>query len=274
MIDLAVIMSVYKKDKLNFVKESVQSILSQTYTQFHFYLIFDGPVSVDIEEYISGLQDIRLRLFRSQINMGLAEAMNQLLRNVLINPEYKFIARMDADDISLETRFKIQRKFLLRNIDISCVGSWYKEIDESNSILSYQNLPVTNEEIKLFIRKRSPLAHPSVMFRREMIEKAGDYPTDTLQFEDYMLWSNVLKSGLKLANIPEYLLLFRRDKDFYRRRSGLRFGFNYIKTRYRINRSLQVPPYIYMYSIVDGLVRMMPAFVIRSIYQFHRNKDL
>lgn len=271
MTDLAVIMSIYKNDSLIFVKESVQSILSQTFAQFHFYLIFDGPVSADIDEYISNLQDIRLRLFRTQNNMGLAKALNQLLSEILYYPEYRYIARMDADDISLASRLEIQRNFLLNNGHIACVGSWYTEIDESGKLLSYQKFPISNEEIIKFFWKRSPMAHPSVMFRRELIEKAGYYPTNTLRLEDYILWSNALKSDLKLANVPEYLILYRRDKDFYNRRSGIRFGFNYIKTRFKINRSIHVPFYIYFYSFFVGVIRMMPTFVIRSIYQYHRN---
>jgi hypothetical protein len=273
MPDLVVIMAVYENDKLKFVKESIQSVLGQTYSRFHYFIVFNGPLSEDVKTYINNIQDNRIRLFELQENEGLAKALNYLLDIVLQNSEYRLIARMDADDISLESRFEIQRNFLLNNTEISCVGSWYKEIDESGNFLSYQKLPVTNEEIKIFFRKRSPLAHPSVMFRREMIEKAGHYPTDTLRLEDYMFWSNVLKNGLILANIPECLLLFRRDRGFYKRRSGLRFGFNYIKTRFRINRSLEAPSYIYLYSVLVGLIRMMPPIVIRYIYQFHRNNN-
>jgi hypothetical protein len=199
-------------------------------------------------------------------NGGLAMALNYLLDTVLKNPEYKLIARMDADDISIQTRFEKQRNFLLNNPEISCVGTWYQEIDESDNILSSQKLPVRHEEIRKFFMKRSPFAHPSVMFQREMIDKTGLYPTDTLRLEDSVFWSNALKSGILFGNIPEYLLQFRRDNDFYKRRSGVRFGFNYIITRFRINRTLKAPIYIYFYSLCVGLIRMMPAFVLRYIY--------
>jgi hypothetical protein len=236
-------------------------------------MVLNGPVSADISTWINKVTDERLKLFSLQENEGLATALNFLLEKVMHINNYKFIARMDADDISLASRFEIQRNFLLNNRQISCVGSWYKEIDESGNFLSYQKLPVSNEEIKNFFRKRSPMAHPSVIFRREMIEKAGYYPTNTLRLEDYIFWSNALKIDLKLANVPEYLLLFRRDKDFYNRRSGIRFGFNYIKTRFKINRSINAPFYYYFYSLFVGVIRMMPAFVIKSIYQFHRNQS-
>ena len=193
----------------------------------------DGPVSADIEEYISNLRDIRLRLFKSQINMGLAKAMNQLLNEVLNNQEYKFIARMDADDISMPERFGLQREFLIRHSDISCVGSWYREIDEDGKQLSERKLPTGSEDLRNYYFIRAPFAHPSVMYRRELIEIAGYYPEDTILLEDNVLWGNALQHGLKFANIPESLFKFRIDKYFYKRRSGLRYGWNYIKKNWK-----------------------------------------
>jgi glycosyltransferase involved in cell wall biosynthesis len=270
MIDLAVIMSVYQNDRLVYLEKSVKSILTQTYSQFDYYIVFDGPVSSEIDNYISSLDDNRIHLYRLEKNTGLANALNCLLKIIIGDHQYKFIARMDADDISVESRFEYQRNFFLTNPGISCIGSWYQEIDEFENILSDQKLPVTHEKIKKFFMRRSPFAHPSVMFRREVIEKAGFYPTNTLRLEDYVFWSNAIKSGLLFANIPKYLLLFRRDKDFYKRRSGIRFGFNYIKTRFNINKTLKAPIYIYFYSVGIGLFRMMPAFVIRFLYLVFR----
>ncbi|MBK7627811.1 MAG: glycosyltransferase [Bacteroidales bacterium] len=183
MTDLAVIMSVYINDKISYLEQSVQSILTQTYADFDFFIAFDGPVSNEIENYLINLRDKRIHLYKIEKNGGLARALNFLLEIVLNNPEYKFIARMDADDISVSNRFESQKKFFLSNPKIACVGSWYKEIDENDKIVSYQKLPLKHEEIKKFILRRSPLAHSSVMFRREMVDRAGLYPTDSLDLK-------------------------------------------------------------------------------------------
>jgi len=274
MTDLVVIMSVYQNDRLDYLKKSVQSILTQTYSDFDFFICCDGPVSAEIEKYFLEIEDVRIKIFRIEKNGGLAKALNYLLENALKNPDYELIARMDADDISLPFRFELQRDFLLKNTSVSCIGSWYQEIDEFENILSYQKLPVTHEEIIKFFMKRSPFAHPSVMFRREMINRAGLYPTNTLRLEDYAFWSNAIKCGLVFANIPEYLLQFRRDKNFYKRRSGVRFGFNYLIIRLKINRVLKAPVYIYFYSLFIGIIRMMPSFIIKFIYlQYRKNND-
>ncbi len=245
MIDLAVIMSVYQNDKLVFLKESVQSILEQTFFEFHYYIIFDGPVSADIDVYISSLEDNRIKLFRLEKNGGLAGALNYLLEIVLKDPGYKFIGRMDADDISMPARFEKQRNFLLANPDISCVGCWYEEIDEEGKNNSYRRLPVGHEALRRLYFTRTPFAHPSVIYRRQLIEKSGFYPTDTVLMEDNVLWAKALSQGLRFANIPEYLLKFRKDERFYTRRSGLKYGWNFILTRFKINKLLKFPFYSY-----------------------------
>ena len=266
MTDLVVIMSVYKNDKLNFLKESVQSIIDQTFSQFHYYIIFDGPVSPEIDIYVKSLKDERIRLFSLDKNGGFASALNFLLAIVLKNTYYKFIAMMDADDISLPTRFEKQSNFLLEHSDISVLGCWYEEIDEQGKHLSYRKLPVEHEALRRRYFTRAPFAHPSVMYKRDLIEKAGFYPTDTVLMEDNVLWGKALQLGLQLSNITEYLLKFRKDADFYKRRSGIKYGWNYIKTRFKIIKSLKLPVYTYIFSFIIGAIKMMPTLFVRNIY--------
>ncbi|HLN21849.1 MAG TPA: glycosyltransferase, partial [Bacteroidales bacterium] len=94
-------MSIYHRDRLSFVKESVESILNQTFSDFHYYITFDGPVNQEVDKYVSSLQDGRIRFYRLEQNRGLAVALNYMLEIILKNPEYKYIARMDADDVSM-----------------------------------------------------------------------------------------------------------------------------------------------------------------------------
>jgi glycosyltransferase involved in cell wall biosynthesis len=229
MVDLAVIMSVYKNDKLEFLRESVNSILDQYFFDFDFFIAIDGPVISEIEYYLDTLNDERVRILRIEKNGGLAGALNYLLGFVMKNPDYKFIARMDADDISMPSRLEKQRDFLNSNAEVAIVGCWYEEIDEYGKHKSFRRLPSKHEDLRKRYYTRSPFAHPSVMYRRELIENAGFYPTDTVLMEDNVLWGKALKAGLRFANIPEYLLRFRKDERFYYRRSGIKYGWNYIK---------------------------------------------
>lgn len=259
-------MSVYIKDRFIFLKESVQSILNQSFTQFDYYIVFDGPVDAQIDDYISSLNDVRIKLYRIEKNEGLASALNFLLGIVLQSQDYKFIARMDADDISMPERFEKQFNFLTANKEISCVGCWYEEINESGKHLANIMLPVKHDEIRRRYYTRAPFAHPSVMYRRELIEKAGLYPVDTVLMEDSVLWGKALKSGLFFANLPDILFKFRKDRIFYRRRSGIRYAWNFILTRFKINRSLHFPLYSFLLILVIGLIKIMPPFVLRYFY--------
>jgi len=270
MPDLVVIMSVYKNDKLKYVAESVQSILNQTLINFDYYIVFDGPVSSDIDYYINSIRDKRIVLFRRTHNEGLASALNYLLVHILKKPEYKFIARMDADDVSLPSRFEKQRNFLFVNKEISIVGCWYEEIGKSGNHLSFKKLPLDHKSLRKRYYIRAPFAHPSVMYTRDLIRLAGFYPTDTILMEDNVLWGKAIILGLRLANIPEYLLKFRIDKDFYKRRSGIKYGWNFIKTKFKINKSFKLPVYSYILLIVVGSIKMMPSFVLRYVYMIVR----
>jgi glycosyltransferase involved in cell wall biosynthesis len=271
MTDLAVIMSVYKNDRLEFVKQSVQSILDQSFYQFHYYIIFDGKVASDIDNYISSLSDSRIKHYRLEKNGGLAGALNYLLGIVLKNSEYKLIARMDADDISIPSRFEKQRKFLLGNPEISCVGSWYQEIDENGNHLSFRKLPTDHESLRKRYFTKTPFAHPSVIFRRGLIEQAGNYPTDTVLLEDFILWGRALKCGSKFANYPEYLLKFRMDDNFLNRRTGITYGWSFIINRFRISHALHFPIYTYPFTVLVGLIKMIPTFLLRYFYKASRN---
>jgi hypothetical protein len=90
--------------------------------------------------------------------------------------------------------------------------------------------------------------------------------------EDNVLWGKALASGLKFANIPEYLFKFRKDNNFYFRRSGFKYGWHYIKTRVRINKSLNFPVYAYLLIFAVGFVKMLPAFILRFVYKTTGNR--
>jgi len=270
MTDLVVIMSIYKNDRLEFVKQSVQSILNQTFSQFDYFIVFDGHVSSDIDRYITSIGDSRVRFFRMEKNGGLAKALNYLLEKVLKNPDYKMIARMDADDISLPSRFEKQRAFLSENTEISIVGSWYEEIDESGKHLATIKLPSDHKTLKKRYFTGTPFAHPSVMYRTQLIEKAGLYPTDTILMEDNVLWGLALKEGLRFANIPEILFRFRIDKDFYRRRSGINYGWKYLQRKSELNNKLNSPFYLFPLLVGKGFLKMFPSFIFKYIFTISR----
>jgi hypothetical protein len=173
---------------------------------------------------------------------------------------------MDADDVSMPSRFEKQRTYLIEHNEISIVGCWYEEVNESGKHLSYRKLRTEHEYLRRRYFTRAPFAHPSVMYARTLIEIAGFYPTDTVLIEDKVLWGRALKCGLKIANIPELLFKFRIDGFFYRRRSAIKYGYSFIKTKFVLNKMLGATFYDYFTALGIGIFKSLPSFIVKECY--------
>lgn len=269
MKNTAVIMSIYKSDRLQFVEESVQSILRQTYRQFDFYIIADGEIDNAIEKFLSNINDDRVFFTKRSQNMGLAKSLNELLRMALPKG-YEYIGRMDADDISMPDRFAKQLAFLEENKDTDIVGTWAIEIDEFGNVFYEKKMPIDHHGCYEQFKKRDCIIHPTAMFRRTYFEKAGMYPENTYFAEDTMMWANGFVNGCRFANIPEFLFRFRIDQDFFKRRRGWKHALNIYKLRRRVNRLLNYPASINIYAMMYAVAKMMPTPILNIIYKTTR----
>lgn len=269
MNNVAILMSVYKNDRLPFVKMSVESILEQTFSLFDFYIIADGLLKEEVDKYLSELNDNRVFLFRNEENKGLARSLNKLLQ-IVLPKGYEFIARMDADDISLPDRLKTQVTFLEANDEVDCVGTFAIEIDEQGEVFYKKEMPVEHHACHELFKKRDCLIHPTVMFRQKYFEKAGLYPEDTYFAEDTMMWANGFANGCRFANIPEYLFKFRLDKIFFKRRRGWKHAVAIYNLRRKVNKKLHYPISANMYAIMYAIAKMMPTPILNLIYKTSR----
>lgn len=267
---IAVIMSLYKNDELRYVQPAIESILKQTYTEFTFYTMCDGPVRQDVRNYIMGLDDTRLCLYERERNYGLAHSLNELLSMILHEGTYEYIARMDADDISLPERFEKQIAFLESNEDVDCVGCWAIEIDSKGEEYYRKRMPITHEECLGFFKKRDCMIHPTVIFRRSFFEKAGLYAEDTYFGEDTMMWAQGFKNGCRFANLPEYLFKFRLDVNFFQRRRGWKHSKAIFKLRLRVNKMLHFGLKANIYAVLYAGVKIMPTKVLDIFYRTMR----
>ena len=151
--------------------------------------------------------------------------------------------------------------------DIDACGSWIDEfIDSTENVISQRKTVESPEAIAEFARSRNPLNHPSVMFRKSAVEKAGSYQHFPL-FEDWYLWVRMIHNGSRLANIPESLLWFRTSPDTFKRRGGWR----YAKDSARFQMALRRMGFISTFqalkgSIIRGTVYMLPNSVRALIY--------
>lgn len=196
---VSVVMSVCDGER--YLSQALESILGQTFHDFECIVINDGSrdetgaILVRYEKL-----DPRMRVYHQE-NHGLIYCLNkgcELARG-------KYIARMDADDVSMPERFSGQVRYLEANKDIGIVGTWVEYIDETGASLGEWATPSKPAVIEWFLLFGNCLAHPSVMMRRDVVERVGSYSDKALYVEDYDLW--VRSVGLtRLANIPESLV--------------------------------------------------------------------
>lgn len=198
---VSVVMPVYKGDK--YLSEAVDSILNQTFSDFEFIIICDDPTDETcciFDKYQQ--KDSRIKIYY-QKRQGLVNSLNMGFS--LAKSEY--IARMDADDISLPTRFEKQIEFMDNNPEIGICGTWIKTIGDNPGNVSKH--PCDHETIRSKLLFESSVAHPSVIIRKNIFCKNRlFYNPDETYAEDYGLWVRAI-TRLRFANIPEVLLHYR-----------------------------------------------------------------
>ncbi|MBD2002388.1 MULTISPECIES: glycosyltransferase family 2 protein [Cyanophyceae] len=198
---VSVLMAVYNGER--YLAAAINSILNQTFTNFEFIIINDGSTDNTIN-ILSQYQksDHRIHIYH-QGNCGLTASLNkgfQLTKG-------KYIARMDADDISLPKRLAKQVAFMDANPEVGVCGTWLKTIGEVGGYV--EKYPTDYKIIKAWLLFNSALAHPSVMMRKELfIRNNLSYNNSQLHCEDYGLWVESSKH-FQMVNLGEILLLYR-----------------------------------------------------------------
>lgn len=155
-----------------------------------------------------------LKVLSLVTNRGLGKALNEGLKYC----SHELVARMDTDDIAMPERFEKQLAVFKKYPDIDVVGAWINEFEDNvSNIKSVRKLPELPDDIRQFAKRRNPINHPVVMFRKSAVLAAGGYRHFPL-FEDYYLWIRMLMNGAKFYNIQESLLYFRFSSEMFKRR--------------------------------------------------------
>ena len=271
---IAVILPVYRKDKVEYLSKAIESIAMQTYCDFHIFIGVDGPVGKDINDYFEHIDNQnRVTIIRFEENRGLACVLNDLL-DICFKDGYEYIARMDADDISETSRFEKQMANLEQHPEIDVVGGAIKEIDEKGN---YRNktiiYPEGPEECRAFFSKRNPHAHPAVLFRKSFFDKLNGkkYRPEYRQNQDTMLWYDGMMAGTKHANISDVVLQFRMtDTMFKKRRNGWAFAKKQFTDRLMINRGLGYGFGADVYGFAMFCMLVSPAWMKKIAYRVFR----
>ena len=197
---ISVIMPVYNGER--FLRESIDSILNQTFTDFEFIIINDGSTDGTLD-IIHSYADQRIRLVNNETNLGIVACLNHGIELA----QGEFIARMDADDISLPERFEKQIIYMNENPDVGVLGGNIIEFDINRKKEKITSLPIGDISIRWMMCFENPLRHPTIMMRKKLLNSVGRYK-DFKASEDYDLWQRI-STVTKLANLNEVLLLYR-----------------------------------------------------------------
>ena len=214
----SVLMAVYGKEKPEFFRQSIESMLAQTLPFSDFVLVCDGALTHELNEVISWAQeemDEKLQIIRLKENKGLGKA----LRTGVPRCRCSVIARMDSDDISRPDRCERQFRIIERDGYDLVSGTLQEFVREPGDMDRLRVLPRTSEEILQYAKKRNPFNHPCVMFRKESVLRVGSYQ-DFPGVEDYYLWIRMLRKGCKGYNVQEVILDMRTGNGMYDRRGG------------------------------------------------------
>lgn len=259
-------MSVYKKDKLIELKEALNSLYTQT-LQGDIFIQQDGVISKELETYLDDelYQKKIAYLGKREQNRGLAYSLNELI--VQIGENYEYIARMDADDISIGHRLEEQYTFMEEHKDIDVLGGYIKEFSKGIDYEKIVVYPLKHEEMYHFFAKRVPLAHVTAFFRREYFEKAGLYRTHTLSNEDTLLWMDGFKEGCRFENLDKVLVFVRVSSDFFSRRGGFKKAWSDFKDRLLVINSLGYNNVSYLYAVALLMVNIAPSKVKIFLYK-------
>jgi len=203
MILVSVLLASNKVD--DYFYQAINSIFEQSFKEFELIIVLNGPAVLEkivVEQRLSGHSNIKLFCTKlSGLNFSLNLGINYA--------SGKYIARMDADDISYPDRILTQFEFLEKNSNIVVCGSWYNLINKEGFIQGVKTFPATNSEIRKMLTFKNPICHPSVMYRKDSICHVGAYLNGQYA-EDYDLWVRLSRNPIiGFANLDEPLIGYR-----------------------------------------------------------------
>lgn len=250
--EYSVLMSVYHKEKPEYLKQAIERIQTQTISTNDFVLVCDGPLNEQLDGVIAAKQQemgTTLNVVRLAKNSGLGNALNEGIKYC----KNELVARMDSDDIAYPDRCEKQIAVFNTHSEVSiCSGIVEEFTTDPNTVDTKRVPPETNAEIVEFAKKRNPFNHPCVMYKKSAVEAVGSYQ-DFYLLEDYYLWLRMLMTGYQGYNIQEPLLHMRAGSDMYLRRAG----WKYARTQARLFKFMKKQRFI-------GVGQYIKSCVIRS----------
>lgn len=205
---ISVVMSTYN-EPIDVLDKSVNSILSQTYKNIEFIIVNDNPSRKDLGNYLEKIsnQNTCVRYIKNDTNLGLVNSLNTALSNA----KGKYVARMDADDVSDSKRLENQLRYLIDN-ELDVVGSSVFLINENDEKIGYISVPTSFDKILKYYDYGSGLLHPTWFLKKSVYDLLDGY-RDIPACEDFDFMLRAFYEGFKAGNVSEKLLNYRVRKD-------------------------------------------------------------
>lgn len=266
-MEYSVLMTVYEKDNPDYLKKALLSMVKQSKKPDEIILVKDGPITDDLQNIIDRIGKkypgliVQIQLVK---NLGLGLALNEGIRAC----KNELIARMDSDDISLPTRCEKQINEFEKDPSLDIIGCPVIEfVGDIHNKVGKRDVPIDNEAIYKFCRKRDPFNHPTVMYRKSKVQEAGGY-SDLRKNQDTDLWIKMLSHGAVCKNLPEYLLRFRFDENTYLKRKSWMNTKLLIKIRWKAFHSglCSLADFLEV-AVMQTAIYLMPVGFQRFVYR-------
>lgn len=266
MLDFSVLLSVYFKEKPEFLQIALNSLVNQSKLPNEIVIVKDGQLTKEldiiIEAFRSNYPDL-LVIVELKENIGLGGALQEGLKHC----KYQWVARMDADDICFPDRFEKQFDYIDSNPEITILGTALEEFEYvPGDIGRIKKQPSDYLRLFAYAKKRCPLNHPTVVFRKDAILKVGSYQKMPF-FEDYYLWIRLLKNNYKMENLNIPLLHFRTGNDMIGRRHGWAYMVYEVNFLNAVRKTKFINIKDFCFALITRVpMRLIPKKVLTIVY--------
>lgn len=264
MPEVSVVMATFNEAP-EVISIAINSILQQTFSNLELLIIDDSTLPETIRAIDEFSEDNRVRIIRSTTRFGFVPALNEGLRQA----RGQFIARMDGDDISEPTRIEKEVAFLKWHPEITVVGTAMLQINEKGDVISSRSYPSSQIQLRRKAIFRSPIAHPTVMLRRNIVDAGFFYSPDFKKAEDYELWLRLMKNEYIFGNLEEKLLRYRTISNMTQKRNKQQFAYA-LKAKWK-NFDI-CHPFFSILSLLFGLgLYLAPRNILKILYNIENN---
>lgn len=263
----SVLMSLYIKEKAEYARTCFESLERQTVCADEWVVIEDGMLNSELYALLDEWQEKNPNLIKRiklRTNRGLGEALKEGVKHC----SNELIARMDTDDICREDRFEKQLAEFRLDPGLDICGSHILEFDGNHrNIVCQRKVPLDNEDIVKYQKRRDGFNHVSVMFKKSAVLRAGNYQSCPLM-EDTLLWAKMFLSGAKGKNIDDFLVYVRVGSDMFNRRGGMQYFKKYRDARRKVYETGFISRVDYVYTLaIQLIIALMPNKLRGFIYK-------